>query len=225
MSLRKLERELEEMIAERRRQVAEANRRRLESEPISSVVERIEKYSPEFTLEPVFEYIDRIKSLPRQMLEARYCEEFRVDCPSVERWWIEEAIQRKFQNEYYQRVKGEIPASVQRNNRRFRFSTRPYVRLGEGEADEPADRSFRVDPETRLVIGDKDCPFHWGRKWEAYNIVALARERGVSYGELVFKIVRALDEAKPAAEKLAVRMFTAWVEKKIMKLKVVTIRR
>lgn len=163
-------------------------------------------------------YLEALKKLPRQLLEARYLKDMGVECPAAPRDWIIEKMARKFQDEQYVLLEGKIPDSVLRNDRIFNMQKPRLAAEDEDpdDSDEPDRETRRFDPTMRAKA---KCPNPFSRG-KAMLMFALIEQQpnGIQYNGLVLMLKTMWDCAQAIAEKKAQKAFTKWVDEGLVEL-------
>lgn len=159
------------------------------------------------------DYMNALKKLPRQLLEARYRADVGEECPPAPREWVIEKMSRKAQREAYIRFEGEVPASVERNDAMFNAKRVPkYVEEDmDSDKDEPGkdDRKFDPTMKAKAKIGN---PFTKGVAYQLFTLVERAVE-GIQYQALVLLLKTMNDRAQDWAERKVQKVFTQWVDR------------
>jgi hypothetical protein len=155
-------------------------------------------------------YLEALKKLPRQLLEARYLKDVGEPCPNVCREWIIEKMARKMQTEQYLFVEGSVPASVLRYNKQFEVWRPAQLDDEEDNDDEPRKDEMRFDPTMRAKA-IVQCPFSRGRGMLIFQTVA-SQPNGIQYNALVLLLKTINDWPQAKAEGKAQRVFTKWVD-------------
>lgn len=166
------------------------------------------------------DYMNAIKKLPRQLLEARYLKDVGEPCPPVPREWIIEKMARKAQVEAYLKFEGEIPASVLRNNARFALIRPPRISVDGGEdggvdddSDEPSKDERKFDPtmKAHALVGN---PFSRGLAFQMFALIeGQEASGGIQYQAMVLLLKTLNNMAQDWAERKVQKVFTKWVDK------------
>lgn len=173
--------------------------------------------TPTWTYDPIFQYLYSLQRLSRVALEAKFRKDVGEDPPvAAKRWWLIEKMARKFQREYLLEKRGDLPASVERNDREFARLRAPRLLEGEVDPDEPRDHEQLCAADMRLVV-EGDNPFTGGWKWEIWEAIKLAGG-GVNLKQLELILVRVLGFTVPKAEKRARSMFVKWTQRGVVRL-------
>ena len=183
--------------------------------PIIPGIERV-------SLDPVFQYIEKVQRLPRESLVIKFGEEMREVKPHWGRWreasrlWLIEALCRNFQNSHYE-LNGGIPVSVQRNNERFYMQV-PWTRRDDESMED--ENLFYSDERVRLIATEENTFVE--PKFTKYEVVRIAGEAGVGYRELVAKYRRlqgtGLLRTGANPENWAWNAFKSWPSEKIARI-------
>lgn len=160
----------------------------------------------------VGQYLDAIKLMPRQLLEARYLKDMGAPCPNVSRDWLIEKMARKFQVDAYMQYEGEVPASVRRYNQLFSLIKPALLdEYSEDDEDEPNKDERKFDPSLRAKA-KVECPFAYGNAAQLFMLVATA-PNGIAYNALTLLLEKMNDWPRAKAEGKAQKVFTKWVDK------------
>lgn len=158
------------------------------------------------------DYLDALKKLPRQLLEARYRQDVGLDCPPAPREWLIEKMARKAQREAYLKFEGVVPESVKRNDARF-DAVRPRLFNEDDDLDdnEPGKDERKFDPTMRAKALIPN-PFSRGLAYQLFMLVESQKD-GIQYRALVLLIKTMNDRAQDWAERKVQKVFTKWVDR------------